>query len=93
MESVVSCRQCYVHVGAVSRFEFGGDIRTNWLKLVRGTVGLRCDYQAEYTNTLRGEMRCCAGLVLIQVLEYTNHCAVEERNSFIIVSSFCRRMF
>ena len=52
-ESVVGCRWCYVHVVAVSRFEFEGDVRTNWLILVRGMVALRCDYMAEYTNTLR----------------------------------------
>lgn len=69
-------------MGAVSRFEFEGDVRPNWLKLVRGTVALRCDYQAEYTNTLRGEMRCFAVLVLIQVLGYRNHCAVEDTRSF-----------
>jgi hypothetical protein len=78
-------------VGAVSRCEFGGDVRNNWLKLVRGIVALRCGYQAEYTNTLRGEMRCFAGLVLIQVLGYRNHCAVEDKSSFVIVSSSCRR--
>jgi hypothetical protein len=80
-------------VEAVSRFEFRGDVRTNWLKLVGGMVAIRCDYQAEYTNTLRGEMLCFAGLVLIQALGYTNHCAVEERSSCIIVSSSCRRIF
>jgi hypothetical protein len=79
-------------VGAVGRFEFEGDVRNNWLKLVRGIVALRCDYQAEYTNTLLGEMQCFAGLMLIQVLRYRNHSAVEDRSSFIIVSSSCRRM-
>jgi len=79
-------------VGAVSRFEFEGDVRTNWLKLVGGMVALHCDYQAEYTNTLRGEMRYFACLMLIQVLGYRKHCAVEDRSSFVIVSSSCRRM-
>jgi len=80
-------------VGAVSRFEFEGDLSTNWLKLVGGMVALLCDYQAEYTNTLRGEMWYFAGLVLIQVLGYRKHCAEEDRSSFIAVSSSCRRIF
>lgn len=86
-ESVVGCRWCYVHVGVVSGFEFEGDVRTHWLKL----VVLRCDYKAEYTNTLgrgMGGMRWFAVLVLIQVLGYRKHCAVEENSTFIIIFSF-----
>lgn len=44
----------------VSGFEFEGDVRTIWLKLVRGIVSLRCDYQAEYTKySSRGNAVFC----------------------------------